>query len=353
MKSIPVEMVAAPGEGRRNYAQALDSPCATCTSAACCRYLPLHTFQITNLVELDHAFYVLNFDYIRLGLSATGEWSIYYAYPCRYLDRQDFSCTVHDKPEHPHICRHYNPYNCWYKRAFTSGLSEEFILVDRRRLNYIAEQIEFDEGRNLVKTPDWPSMMADLAAMPVEEVLDPEPPAADPVLLAWQELVTTGQAQAAAPPTRSYQEMRDPCSNCDAYCCTTLVFPHGMPTTIANLDYYQFCLGFPGVELGISDEGWALVIRTTCRHLEAGRCAVFGQPERPLICRYYDELKCTYRVNFGHPRPPAFLRMRLEEYQQILPSFEFDDQGAIVQIAPLEAMRRQVESGWRNGVNGD
>jgi hypothetical protein len=59
----------------------------------------------------------------------------------------------------------------------------------------------------------------------------------------------------------------------------------------------RICLGFPGPDAEIGDDGWSLFISTTCRHLdEANRCSVFGQPEDPLPCDYYDAWTCTYRL---------------------------------------------------------
>jgi hypothetical protein len=134
---------------------ALESPCANCSSSPCCTHLPLTNFKVTNLLELDHAIYLLNFDNIELTISALGDWSAYYAYPCRYLNRKTFECTVHNDPRQPQICVHYNPYNCWYKRVFTVGQSDEVVRIDRPRLELLLEHIEFDEQRRITSVPGW------------------------------------------------------------------------------------------------------------------------------------------------------------------------------------------------------
>jgi hypothetical protein len=85
------------------HSDALASPCMSCDTAPCCTHLPLNTFKVTNLIELDHARYLLNFDRIELGISSSGSWSAYYAYPCRFLDRETFCCTVHDTETQPRI----------------------------------------------------------------------------------------------------------------------------------------------------------------------------------------------------------------------------------------------------------
>ncbi len=336
-------------EIRLTHKEALESPCASCPTSPCCTHLPLHTFKITNMFELDHAAYLLNFDHIELGLSASGEWSVYYCYPCRFLDRQDFSCTVHNIPTQPQICAHYNPYNCWYKRVFTRSISDEFLRIDRSRLEFVASQIAFDEFRNIADVPDWATLREGIAALPLAPKPQPSaPPAGDPVVETWQKMVINLEE----PETQngnvcSYEALANPCEGCEAYCCKTLVFPQSAPGHLTNLDFFRFCLGFPGIELGISDDSWSLVVKTTCRHLEENRCNIYGQPERPLICKYYDAWKCTYKINFGLPRPPDFLRVRLEQFEWLADCFKFDQNGTIIQFPDTETIRDKIEQEWR------
>jgi Fe-S-cluster containining protein len=175
-------------------------------------------------------------------------------------------------------------------------------------------------------------------------------PYADAALAAWTASITNGTAavgEAEAPKHRSAAELQNPCTGCAAYCCTTLVFPQAVPAHISNLDYFRFCLGFPGVELGVGDGVWSIIIRTTCRHLKDNRCTVYGQPERPLICKYYDEWKCDYKRQFGEVRPADMLRLRLEQWEWLASSFLYDDNGAIVEMPPMEAIRQLVEAQWR------
>jgi hypothetical protein len=332
------------------FGEAKESPCASCQTAPCCTHLPLHTFKVTNMLELDHALYLLNFDRIQLGLSASGDWSVYYVYPCRFLDRETFGCTVHNTAEQPKICVHYNPYNCWYKRVFTRSTSQEFLQIDRPRMDFIRQYIVFDEGRNIVGAPDWAFLVDMLAKLPAQrEAMAAEPSLTDPVLQEWQNMVIHQQPAAnGAQVAYGYDALQEPCSGCEAHCCQTLVFPQGMPASMSSLDYYRFVLGFPGVEVAIADDVWSIVVKTRCRHLEGNRCGVYGQPERPLICNYYDAWKCTYRINFGLPRPAGFLRVRLEQFQAVSECFGFDQHGVIVQFPPTEAIRQNIEERWRS-----
>jgi hypothetical protein len=300
-------------------------------------------------VELNHATYLLNFDRIELGLSSTGEWSVYYGYPCRFLDRQDFTCHVHNAPQQPEICVHYNPYQCWYRRVMTASVSDDFVRLDRQRLAYLVEGFIFDDLGNVVEGPGWADLVAGIDALPLMAAPPaPDPPDQDDVALAWRELaLAPADPAATTKPSLGYDEMGDPCDGCQAYCCKRLVFPHAIPARRSDLDYLRFCLGFPGVEVGIADDAWSIVVRTNCRHLERDRCAVHGQPAWPLLCKYYDAWKCSYRVHFGQPRPAGYLRISLDQFTWLTECFRFDADGNVLEHLPTEEIRAHVEARWR------
>jgi hypothetical protein len=330
------------------FSEARESPCASCPTSPCCTHLPLHTFQVRTLMELDHAIYLLNFDHLELGLSPSGEWSVYYRYPCRFLDRTDFSCRVHNAPDQPQICVNYNPYQCWYKRVLPRAVSTEFLRIDRPRLEYIVSLLTFDQAGGIIDSPDWATLVDGIARLPVETAPPAsEPVEHDPARTAWRELAVAEVRRDEPPRVFSLEELRDPCAGCAAYCCTTLVFPHAPPTTVAALDFLRFCLGFPGIEVGIADEGWSLIVKTRCRHLRDNRCTVYGLPERPLLCRYYDAAKCTYRSHFGLPRPAGYLRLDLTLFPWLSECFRFDALGSVTESLPVEAIREHIEARWR------
>lgn len=335
-------------ESRLTLQEALTSPCRACATAPCCTHLPLHAFQITNLTELDHAIYVSNFDHIELGLSATGEWSIYYCYPCRFLNQQDFVCDVHNKSEQPKICVSFSPYHCWYRRVFTRSVVSDFIRIDRQRLDFIISHVVFNEARDIVQVPDWGTMVEGVTSLPLEfDSNGSEPPGEDPIINLWKELaVNKSSMPSDGNDAYSYDMLNDPCDACQAHCCKTLVFPQGLPIAISNLDYFRFCLGFPGVELGITDDVWSIIVRTTCQYLQDNRCSIYGKPERPLLCKYYDAWKCTYKIQFGLPRPPGFLRVGLEQFKWLTECFKFDQDGIVVGLPSVDMLRSRIEAGW-------
>lgn len=326
--------------------QARVSPCAVCATAPCCRYLPLESFEVREFAQLDYAGYLLNFENIVLGLSAEGVWHIYYRRACRFLDRRDHTCTLHDQPEQPSICVHYNPYSCFYKTAF-AGARADSLLLDRPRLAALTELLGFDENRALVQAPDWDTLCA-----AVREIPYAEPPEA--TRLVEDEAVARidpadpadgGPPAAPPPPLRTLEEASNPCTGCRAHCCKVLPFGISVPSTLTHFDYLRFCLGFPGVELGVADSGWTLLVHTRCRHLEDDRCGVYGRPERPFVCRYYDALQCTYKPSFERPRAAGLVRLDLEALRRLTAVLPFDDQGVLLAPLPAAAVRSFLDTG--------
>jgi hypothetical protein len=329
-----------------SFADALASPCASCSSSPCCSYLPLQTFTIGNVVDFSYAGYLLNFERIRLGFNRAFEWSAYYVMPCRFLDRDTFACTIHGTDAQPHICRNYNPYSCWYKRSLTDSVSDEFLLVDRTRYEYLTGQVRFDELRQLSSVPSFEALSAAFVELSDPPVTAPEPPFADAAFEGWTSVVLGRPTPEAAAPRRTalaFAEVEEPCQDCSAPCCDTLTFAQQLPTNAAAVDYLRFCLGFPGIEVAVTDAGWWLVVKSPCRHLRDGRCSIFGQPERPLQCRYYEAMKCTYKPEFGQARPPGMVRARLDQFDALVECVQFDEDGFVVDIAPLPVIRERVE----------
>jgi len=334
---------------RLSYPEGLASPCITCRTAPCCTHLRVQTFQASKLAELDLARYLLNFERIELGLSPEGEWSVYYTYPCRHLDRQNFTCTVHGTPRQPQVCVTYNPYNCWYKDVFTQATSARALRLDRQRLDYLLAQVVVDGDRNILEMPSWDSLNQAFAQLePAPAPPASQPPADDPVTREWQrqvialETITGPGAEA-----HSFTSLSDPCTNCNAYCCTHLVFPQGTPQNTANLDFFRYALGFEGIELGFGDDGWSLIVASTCRHLVGNRCGVYGQPERPLPCQYYDAWQCSYKPRLGQPRPAGYLRLGLQHFDWLAECYQFDGDGRVTVSPSLDDMRQHIEHRWR------
>jgi len=339
-----------PAASRLTFAQAAESPCASCPTTPCCAYLPLGKVRLETLTEVDHARFLLNFDRIELGLFRTGRWELFYRAPCRFLDPAQGACQIHDQPEQPRVCRHYNPYRCWYKTSL-AGDTDDFLRVDRRRLEALLPLLVFDGQGRLVDVPGWAAMGAAFRPLPMPGwPVEGDLPAADPMDQAWREEAACG-ASGAATATHTYADLADPCAGCEAWCCRAVLLPHDKPATATNLDFLRFMLGFPGLSVGVAEADWQLIVRTTCRHLVGGRCAAYGQPERPLECKYLDAWGCAPRVRLGRPRPPGYLRLSLEHFDALTALAAFDADGRITRLPAATAVREHIETCWREAAD--
>ena len=341
------------GEPRHlSYAEAIDNPCASCSTSPCCRYLPLGSFAVATLADFDHAGYLLNFENIELGISADGTWSAYYTQACRFLD-DDSRCSLHGTPEKPHICVQYNPYSCWYRPALAGPGHPDYLRIDRARFDVLKTMVAFDELRALAGTPSWEELRAAFEGSTLRDLVDaPRGTGDDAGFGEWQEIVLgtrppRERTVVAADPklTRT-----DPCTGCGAYCCTSLLFTVASPTTASGLDYIRFALGFPGTELVVSGDVWSIAVRTTCRHLDGGRCSVYGSPDRPVRCQYLDAWACSFKAVFDSPRPEHALRVRHEEFDALASMFSFDEFGVATEIPPVDQLRAAIEGSWLEGI---
>jgi hypothetical protein len=312
----------------------------------------LRKLELKNLMDVDYVVYLLNFDGIIMGLGADGSVRVYFHQSCAYLDVPSGLCTVHGTPTQPSICVHYNAHSCQYRHAMTVDTHPDQPLMDRRRMEWYVEQLTFDDSRKLTGRPEWADVIDAFRGLPLERHPAPPPPP-DPVTEEWRSIVLSSNGSGG--PRQSAHRfiepaVSEPCQGCQAWCCKTLVFSRELPENASQVDYFRYCVGFPGVELGIAEDGWAVIVRTTCRHLDGNRCSVYGTEQRPLKCGYYDALKCTYRVHFGTPRPEELVRISRDQFPILADTLVFDESGQIVAIPPVDALRDRLESEERAGV---
>lgn len=332
--------------GGLRFSDALESPCLTCESTPCCNHLPLPAFPMENLMQVDHARWLLGFAGMELGVTAAGEWSAFYVRACRFLNGEDGSCTIHGTPEQPRICVHYNPYTCWYRKALVPTTSADFLRIDRRRFQALLPHLRFDDHRNLIGVPTWEALQDLFATMPVERA-EPLALEADAVMAEWRQ-IALGRQEDREPEWRTAGERleTDPCTDCSAHCCTNLQFSIEAPSSVTSIDYLRFALGFPGVQVGVGDDGWSFIVRTRCRHLIGTRCGLYGSSERPLRCQYYDAAHCPYPTLLGRPRPAGFVRIELEQLSMLEASMSFADDGTLLALPTAEELRTLVEERW-------
>ena len=297
------------------FTEAQKSPCENC-SAPCCGSLPLHTFTITNYSEVDYARYLLNFSGIELIFLYQKTWQVQLNHQCSRLENG--WCKLHGTEEKPRICRKYSAYNCLYKPIFFQDENINFIRFNRERFDIWVRHLLFDEDRFVVGQPD------------VTELLATFPPFVQDTVLP---LPVMGGRRASK--RLGYFEFQNACKNCSAWCCKSLSFPFDGIQSRANLDYLWFVLGFPGVEVGISEQGWTIVVQTQCRQLEINEkgfgCKIFGQPERPIQCQDYDETTCAYKSHYGLEKEfPSQLSIGLDGFHKLASLYGFTEAGELM-----------------------
>lgn len=303
-----------------SFRQALASPCLSCPTSPCCNLLKLDTIDFKAYTDVDYAVYLVNFDGILLQMDISGTRAhVYFEQACRFLDRSNGFCGVHRTSEQPAICIHYNEYKCSYRDHMMSDLDPDVPLVDRGRMAWFASQVQFDDSGAIRRFPAGDEMLRAFASMPLERNL----------------------VEPRTQPERLVATLQDSCDGCAAYCCKTLVFERKVPADASKVDEFKYCLGFPSVEVGVMDDAWAVLVRTTCRHLDHDRCSVFGTDRRPARCSELEARGCNYRLNLGTPKPEGFLRVSRERFPLLTGSIVFDELGQVVAIPPVEMLRQK------------
>ena len=318
----PVRHLNEPRDQLLDKKTARNSPCLQCSDAPCCKLLHLEDFPIASLVDFDKIGYYLNFENIEAILSPGGKCTIYYSATCRFFQEEDATCSIHNQKEQPSICMHYSPYRCFYKHAEKDKKSIEYgnIWLNQERLSRIQEMVLFDEDRQIAQVPPFQEMVQVVNTIPYRK---------------------ESHSGSSCPETFR-EEMSGPCSRCGALCCTHLLFPSMIPSTRGNLDYYQYTLGFPGVEYLVTNKVWGVLVHTRCKYLNKGNgCSVYNKDERPLYCRYFDPYKCyvrqllntSYKVNLNY-----------DNFSLIKGGIYFDELGNFKGIESVEVLQTLLDT---------
>jgi hypothetical protein len=334
------------------FTEARESPCMTCESSPCCTHLSLDQISLDTMRRVDWALYLLNFEGIYLALTSDQVAArVFLHQPCQHLDPSGL-CSVYRTAAYPSICAAYKSHGCGYRRSFLTADSEEAPLLDYTRMLWLAENMTYDQDRKVIAVPDWDQTLAAFKERPVHRV-GASAPTEDPVREDWRQIVL-GRKEAPQPQPQLWGDnaVNDPCQDCAAWCCQTLTFDRVRPSDTQSLDFFRFSLGFPSVELMISEEHWTVLVHTRCRHLEDGRCGVYGRPERPLRCTEYDEMACGYKKALGQPLPDDVVRVTLDQFYTVADSLVFDELGKVLAIPPVSVLSQRLAEAEVNALTG-
>ena len=84
------------------------------------------------------------------------------------------------------------------------------------------------------------------------------------------------------------------CSFCaGSLCCSYFTQQVDTPRSKYDFEHLLWQISHRGVNVYKDEDGWYLLIRNACTHLQAdGRCGIYDR--RPQICRDYDNDFCEY-----------------------------------------------------------
>lgn len=84
------------------------------------------------------------------------------------------------------------------------------------------------------------------------------------------------------------------CSRCiGSTCCTYATEALATPRSKADFDHLLWQVSHAGVEIYKDHDGWYLLIRGSCEHLQpGGGCGIYAT--RPQVCRDYSDDWCEF-----------------------------------------------------------
>ena len=203
--------------------------------------MPVTSFELDTIQDVRYIDQLLSRSKLQIGLYDSGTWMLYYNSPCRFLDRQSSKCAIHDSPRQPFICKQYSARSCWYRTAFASTESRNFIRFDRTRFAWLADCFTYGGDGAIADTPGWERMIEELGRIPLRE--EPEfqqencvfPQPARPESAGTLRFPSAaGRLQAGWFPEDTAAEV---------------FIPLNVPKTLVNLEFIKFRLGFPGHSL--------------------------------------------------------------------------------------------------------
>lgn len=275
-----------------------ESPCRDCAGSPCCTVLPLAALRLESRTDFMNLALLSCYDHIRLLRKKHGEWTVYYARPCRDLDPVTSRCRVHGLPRQNMVCKSYDAHACWYRRAFAFPQNDRAVFFNLDRLFFLEKKTDLLRHAGSTGDLEWEELCREIAEIPCgTNDMRPaavETPGPAPLFLSFRKCIPE----------------------------QFLFFPpFGKPEREVHFELAAFRLGFPGVALAVSDTHWAYVLRATLNP------ALFAR----LTAEYFPGLTARYGC-FSFPD----LHRRLAFFS------ETGEQWLLVQQEHLPLLRRAV-----------
>jgi hypothetical protein len=218
-----------------------DSPCSSCYGSPCCTVVPLTGLRLDSRTDFINLALLACYRNIRLCLKTTGEWSVYLDSFCKYLDPETTKCRIHSKTNQSLICKSYDAQKCWYKPAFKNNQNEEAIFFDLNRLIFLEKYTDFLNKGRIHNEVNWDELVKYISDIPLQ----------------MNDRIS-GIRKIHSDHLLSFK-------SCKAE--NVLFFPpFEKPSRNIHFELAIFRLGFPGINLAITDNYWSYVVSTEVEH---------------------------------------------------------------------------------------
>jgi Fe-S-cluster containining protein len=130
------------------------SPCTNC-AAHCCKMLLIPYDAPKTFMQMDYVKFTLGFPSTKILLNRNGGWQVKIEQNCRFFDEERNKCKVYGDQSQPKTCTFYNPYNCWYKKNFSTEEKTDFIEFDLQMFQKLFNILEFSDDGTITSIPNF------------------------------------------------------------------------------------------------------------------------------------------------------------------------------------------------------
>ena len=130
-----------------------------------------------------------------------------------------------------------------------------------------------------------------------------------------------------------------PCTKCTAPCCKNLIIPYKTPNSWMDLDFINYLLNFPNINVTVSKKGeWCILIQQDCQHFDpvAQECKVHNTAEQPKTCTYFNPYQCNYKLNLDDTEPQSIYILDRIKFDHWVQHIGFDTYGRIANAPSFE-----------------
>lgn len=150
------------------------NPCDGCP-AVCCRVQIHPCVPPQDIMGLDHIRFSLLFPNTELLIMKNGTFSLVQWNTCSLFEEGSCSCSIHNTPDKPLTCAHFNPHNCWYKKNLTVENPTDLCRINKARFEKWVKNMKFDNTDKIIEAPDFAETQELIKGIPIEPNFELDP----------------------------------------------------------------------------------------------------------------------------------------------------------------------------------